>query len=158
MSTPSAFETWHEQLKSAKSEVPEVVLFGQFALLVCIVDKWLTYVGPKSIQEMIVPFTGWVPSMPYMFGLIFTSYMVFGRDRGFHVRQGIIGSLVLYLVLGVIDYFSPRQPDFGNPYLIYSPWRPVWTVAIPLAWILLLVLAPIFRNRATGGSQQFPQD
>jgi len=145
--TPSPYETWRRCLDSSWGARPEIVLFGLFAIPVCAADMWLTFVGPQTIKAATVAFTGWNASMPYLFGLAFAFSLVFGRDHNFRLRLGIVGPLLVYVVFGVIEYALPRGQDFGNPYLQVSPWRPVWTVALPAIWSIVLLLAPIFRGR-----------
>lgn len=147
MSTLLAPETWGRPLLAARSASPEILSYGLFSALVCSADLWLTFVGPQSMKAPTVAFTGWNPSMPYLFGLYFAFSLVFGRDRRFRLRLGLVAPLLVYLVFGVVQNALPRGEDFGNPYLQVSPWRPLWTVALPALWILALTLPPVFRSR-----------
>jgi len=148
MNTWFASAIWRRRREIVRSAPPEIQLYCLFSVLVCSADLWLTFVGPQSIKAMTVPITSWSASMPYLFGLFPAFSLLFGSERPYRLRWGIVAPLLVYLVLGVIQYALPRSPDFGNPYLQINPWQPVWTMVLPVFWILLLLLAPVLRSRA----------
>jgi hypothetical protein len=69
--------------------------------------------------------------MPYLFGLGWVFHLVRTRDRRPAMRWALVAPIVASIAFGVVQSLAPRGPDFGNPYLQVSPWRPVWTVAVP---------------------------
>ena len=95
------------------------------------------------LYEAIVPYTGWSGLTNYLFTLFFAASAIMTRDR--KPIYGVAMLLGLFAIFGVIGIYwhtwgpDAGRPDFGNPYLVYHPWRPVFTVALPVAWLLLLI-------------------
>ena len=148
MNTRPAIESLRPRLDALRSAPPEIVLYGLFALVVSAADMWLTFVGPRSVKEWTVPFTGWVASMPYLFGFFWIYMLIFGRNRErMGSRWGLVGPLLVCVVFGVVEYARRSHgPDFNNPYLRVSVWQPLWTVALPALWTAVLLLAPRVRR------------
>jgi hypothetical protein len=157
MNTLSESATWRHRLEAIRSTPPEAVVYCLFSISVGVADLWLTFVGPQYVKAMTVPFTGWSASMPYLFGLFFSFHLVFGPDRRFRHRLGMVAPLLIYMVSGLVEYALPRGQDFGNPYLQVSPWRPLWTIALPMFWSLLLLLSPVFRDRGIRPLRPLPE-
>jgi len=57
------------------------------------------------------------------------------------VRFAIVLLLLMFILFAYVTTksFQGRE-TFGNPYLIISPWRPVWTMLVPSIWIIVLYL------------------
>ena len=123
----------------------ELRAFAVFSVLVAILGTALPIFGPKHLWEAIVPFTGWTPALGYMFGLFFTFALIYMKSPLWVLRFGIIAPLVLQIIFGLLMMAMSPAKNFGNPYLTVSPWRPVWTVAIPALWIALLLSPRISR-------------
>lgn len=137
-----------EAWKRGMSTQPELILFGVFSLAITLSQVWLSFAAPKLWQEAVTPYTGWSLSMPYMFSLFFTWWAIFAQDVDLKARIGPITFLLMYAVFGLHDYSWMRHlPDFHNPYLTASPWQPMWTVALPMAWVAVLGICPILRRR-----------
>ncbi len=137
-----------EAWKRGMSTQPELILFGVFSVAVAMSDMWLTFAGPKLWWEAVYPYIGGSLATPYMFSLFFTWYAIFAQEVDLKARLCPIGVLVFYAVFGLGIYLWMRQqPSFHNPYLTASPWQPVWTVALPVAWAAVLGLCPIIRRR-----------
>lgn len=149
--TKPTSRSWLYKLATAP---PELAVFGTFCLVVCLADQLTLYLGPKEWRNATVPYTGWAPGNIYLFCLFFTSSLVLMKDepkaeirrqaRG--LRRCIIASLFIIIFFGAQGYLTRSTETFGNPYLAVSDWQPVWTVAVPLAWALILVLFPRFRH------------
>jgi hypothetical protein len=123
----------------------ELRVFATFSILVTILGGVLPIFGPKHLWEAVVPFTGWMPGLGYMFGLFFTFALVYKQSPLLGLRLGIIAPLALQIIFGLMVMAKTSANNFGNPYLTVSPWQPVWTVAIPALWIALL-LSPRMRR------------
>ena len=134
--------SWRDHLTTAP---PEIVLFAVFAIAVSVGQFWLTFMGPKMWREAVAPYTGGTGLMPYLFCVIFACRIIFAGDRDLKTRYGITALLLLGGVFGAGAYLMRPRVNFHNPYLTFSPWQPVWTVALPLAWAALLHLAPALR-------------
>jgi len=87
--------------------------------------------------EIIVPYTGWILFVFYM-GALKNALGACSIKSQISVYW-ILGDLLFLAAFGVIDWllFSDGV-DFGNPYLAYSPLRPLFTIALPLLWIFLI--------------------
>jgi hypothetical protein len=102
------------------------------------------------VSAAIVPYTGWsglsfyLPTVYFALAAIFTS-----QRKLVYVVEVFLGLVVLF---GVFDTFQHTwgteagKPDLGNPYLTYHPYHPLFTVAVPATWLLLL-LSPSVRIR-----------
>lgn len=117
----------------------ELKAFAVFCVLVTVVDFGTMLTGPKTLREAIVPVTGWVGSMGYMFSLYFIFFLILSRAAHWRsMRFAVVTMLLIPMVLGIKDVVGPASPNFNNPYLTISPWRPVWTLVIPALWIAIL--------------------
>jgi hypothetical protein len=96
----------------------------------------------RPFRELVTPYTGWVGAMPYMFALagapvLYVRVRTAGVVRRYIRAQCIV--LLLYVVFGVGDFAMFHNiRDASNPMLNYSLARPIWTVAIPIAWAIAL--------------------
>jgi hypothetical protein len=122
---------------------PALASFLVFALSITAFDVFsftiaaFDMVTPRHLQELIVPYTGWVPSMCYAFSLYFAfSALLTGNTRA---RSAVLIFPVMQVAFGIVSWIGqggPRASD--NPYLRISEWRPLWTIALPLVWLALL--------------------
>jgi hypothetical protein len=53
-------------------------------------------------------------------------------------RLAPVPLFALDVALGIREWIAEVPRPSENPYLRISPWRPLWTVALPVAWILLI--------------------
>lgn len=114
-----------------------LVAYLAFVIVVTIVDLVTTFSGPKSIKYALVPITGWNMSTVYMFSIPFAASLCI--QPSIKMRNALLWFLSLQIVFGLTDFFIPHDDGFGNPYLMVSPWRPVWTVLIPIIWFMILL-------------------
>ena len=114
----------------------ELRVFAVFSTVVTVAGFVLTFLGPKRVSEAIIPFTGWSPNLGYLFGLYFVFALIFSRREA--LRLGVVGPLLVQIVFGLVDLSRSGRENYGNPYLTVSPWRPVWTMAVPAIWVLVL--------------------
>ncbi len=137
-------EAWKQEMRTQ----PELILFGVFSIVITLSELWLTFAGPKLWQEAVIPYTDWIFCAPYMFSISFTWQAIFAQDVNLKARLGPITVLLFYTISGLCMYLWTRQqPNFHNPYLTASPWQPVWTVVLPLAWAAVLGVSPVIRGR-----------
>jgi hypothetical protein len=107
------------------------------------------------VHAATVPFTGWVGGAPYLFALGSWPQLFRGINYVVDVKtlrwylMGSCVTLLIFAAFGVVDFY-----EFGNlrdetsPWLRYHPWRPLWTIGIPLMWCALLWAE---RRRIRGG-------
>ena len=112
---------------------------------------YCVYYAPQ-LNRRIVPFTGWTGLFSYIFTLFFAILARFAPDRKKWIRA-ILLMHVLLTAQGVVDGFRHEwgsQEDFGNPYLMYHPLRPLVTIGLPIVWGLLLISPPMRRWAKSG--------
>jgi hypothetical protein len=143
-------EGWRQRVR----EAPEVAAFGVFSVVITVSNLWLTFAGPMQWREALAPYIGGSLSMPYMFSLFFAWSAIFAPKDDVRSRRAVmaapVGMLLLYAAFGAGEYLWLRHlPDFHNPYLSANPWQPVWTVALPLAWALVIGGGDALRKHKT---------
>lgn len=106
-----------------------VVTFWDCALLLHLTQEW---------HASAVPFTGWNASTFYAFSIVFAVALIFQHRRRRQMTLSITILLVVQIAYGIFQLCQADRPNFGNPYLTVSPWRPVWTILIPTTWIVVL--------------------
>lgn len=101
------------------------------------------------LNAAIIPYTGWSSLGLYLFTLFFAIAAILTPQR--KQVYAVAALLGLFVLLGAIDTYrytlgpEAGTTDFGNPYLIYHPLRPVFTIALPAFWLVLLI-SPIMRK------------
>lgn len=138
------------QTAAGRTEVRAIVprpvqVFLAFSAAVTILELLALAEIFRWLQETLVPFTGWVGAMPYMFALAAWPAFLRGRRdapdvkaRGTYLRAQCV-TLAIATAFGIVDFFlfSGLQ-ESSNPWLRYSPLRPLWTVVTPTAWCVVL--------------------
>jgi hypothetical protein len=94
--------------------------------------------GGLGLREATVPHTGWVPTGPYLSCIFFAVVALWSGSRPF--RRGVMAMLALQVLFGLEEWIRRWPHPSANPYLHISTWRPLWTVATPLAWAAMLLL------------------
>ena len=140
----------------------ELRAFAAFSLATTLVGYGLPVLGPKALWETIVPFTGWTPALGYSFSLYFIGALIFldrtkhNRLRRVGMRWAIILLLAVHIWSGHVGQKLSALNDFGNPYLIVSPWRFIWTQVVPAFWILVLLLPRVKKFTEQSDESQPP--
>ena len=138
----------HNGYRSRFSEAPLLLrAYIAFALAASLLS--LSGFFAPHLSAAIMPFTGWSALSLYMFTLFFAISAIFTSKRTqVYAVAALLGLAVMF---GAFDTFSHTigpaagRPDFGNPYLTYSPWRPLVTMMLPASWGFLL-LSPVMRR------------
>ena len=134
---------WIESFSKKYSLAPlELKFFIVFCVCVTVLSLTIQLLMPNSIEESIIPITGWNMGMAYGFCLIVTLGSMVSR-RGIYrkltAQYGNILLLAVFVVFHLIDLLTWTGGYEDNPYLFRSPWRPVWTIVVPVLWIILLL-------------------
>ena len=145
-------------MRDVVAEPPPLVVtgFAAFCVLatVCEVLLLLYYGLTKSappFYERIVPFVGWVPTIPFTFALYWALVLRF-RPR-FMALLAALGMLSLGVFLGGVTFLSHyHRENYGNPWLTVSGWQLLFTVALPLVWAVLLLSPRVIRFSRAGVS------
>ena len=134
----------------------ELRIYAVFSILVTLLGIALPMVGPRKLWEAVVPFTGWSPALGYMFSLYFTLALIYTKIPAWTLRIGVFAPLTLEILFGLRELSAAPTPNFGNPFLTVSPWRPVWTIVLPAIWMGVVLSPRITRFSALPPSPPNP--
>jgi hypothetical protein len=118
-----------------------------FAVLATVVQSSIFY-APR-FYEVWVPVIGWGGLGLYCFTLQFAVMAMITSGLSFRIDR----FLWIATVYGVADFCMGvvlLTDNSENPYIRYSPWRPLITIGTPLLWIVLLRSAPMRRWNERG--------
>jgi hypothetical protein len=120
-------------------QTPRVVrAFFSFCVAAVSLDLILMLPRLHQLRGSIVPFAGWVPSMPYLFSIsTATRPGLYGGLRNSLFIASVM--LCIYAVFGVAGFVflgGPNQNE--NPWLRISVWYLLWTFVIPVTWAFVL--------------------
>lgn len=130
-------------LGPARARDPVLAAYLLFAVLVTAYDLAFVVTAPfdvpvvRQLHERATPFTDWVPSMSYAFSLYSGFSALNGNARN---RSWVPLFPAMQVALGLLSWFGlgGARPS-PNAFLRISPWRPLWTIALPLVWVALLL-------------------
>jgi hypothetical protein len=123
----------------ALSAMPSVLLvYVVFVVAVMLTDFVFLRLASESFRASLVPYTGWLVSGNYGFTAIFALALMFQQQNRRAIRFSITFILVIQIAFAIYTQSQSGRPNFANPYLTISPWRPVWTILVPSIWIILL--------------------
>jgi hypothetical protein len=123
---------------NALASAPSALLaYWAFALVVSLAQLLFLFPGLEPLRARVVPYTGWLVGGGYMATLAFVPPLIFQHRWRPALRTfGLTLQLVFGLIVpGLLALSRIGAEDFGNPYLTISPWQPVWTILLPMAWI-----------------------
>ena len=118
---------------------PVLLSFALFSTIVSVADLWVTLIGPKWMKAELIQYTSWLASGPYLFCSLFAWYPLLTGGHRRRMRLPLLGSLLMGIWSGY-SFYQLRGQDFGNPYLRVSRWQPIWTMAIPAMWAVIILL------------------
>ena len=131
--------------------------FLLFSVIATVIASSVFYA--PHFDELIVPFTGWSGLSIYMFTLMGVIMAMFTPYR--KAIYDIAGMLALIAVFGLFDTYDHTwgsracREDYGNPYLMYHPLRPLINIVLPLFWMTLLI-SPAMKRWVKSGDQPVP--
>jgi hypothetical protein len=108
-----------------------------FAVAVTAFEVMMVFSRNDQLLSLLTPYTGWNLAMFYSFTVFFAFAIAYIPTRRNVMRFAVILQLLFSILAGNADLYQRSTDTFGNPYLIISPWRPVWTMALPAFWIVL---------------------
>jgi hypothetical protein len=134
-------------------------MFIYFCIAVSLFSYLSLFVLPKYIKEAIIPITGWGLGDLYLFPLIVAFGAMFrNRDSiGFSMFYILHFMLFSFILFGAYDFYTYTGEFEGNPYLYHSPWRPFWTMGVPLFWMIVLLSPKVrsyFKFQSLGESER----
>ena len=122
-------------LRNAVSEAPLALkAFVGFSLVAVAAEVALFFNG--ELRAAVLPHTGWVPSMAYLFGIVMVLALMMGRSRW--QLFWLSAALGVYMLIQGSAMIGRIGVEDANPYLYVSWWRPIWVLVIPGMWIAVL--------------------
>jgi hypothetical protein len=141
---------------SIKNNPLDIKLLLLFSILMTLSNKFLRLESNKDFYEKIIPHTGWSPARGYFIFIVFIiiwSYTIKNQQRStLFLRGYFIFTFAVQLFRGITDWNSVLPEDYTNtnPYLRYDSLRPLFTIALPLFWVLIIIgsqLNDYFNNK-----------
>jgi hypothetical protein len=120
----------------------ELRVYFIFSIVVSLLSI-LIPVASSVLWEKIVPSFGWIPAVPYMFSIFMIYALIYNKSikaKKDQVRNAIIRMLTIQISYGlVIIIFNAviRENQSQNPYLTIHWFQPIWTILIPVIWIII---------------------
>ncbi|MGL2965283.1 hypothetical protein [Flavobacterium sp. XGLA_31] len=140
----------------------DVIAFFLFASVVTFFSFYLNLDSNKELKASLIPYTGWGFGRGYFFPLFFIPLSLFSFNTSIAKTLGIIRILVIMSMLlnaydGIQDWLQIVPEDYTNPnpYLRYDALTPVYTIATPLFWILLMA-GMLLRNYLKSKKESIP--
>jgi hypothetical protein len=95
-----------------------ITAFDVFSLIIAAFDM----VAARRLQELVVPYTGWVPSMCYAFSLYFAFSALFTENA--RARSTVLIFPAMQVAFGIASWIGQGGArESENPYLRISEWR-----------------------------------
>jgi len=135
-----SWTTLSSRFFSAPIELRSFLVFSTAVSLFQLSFQFLFGLG--TIKESIIPITGWLMAQGYIFTLFFIFSLVFfsgTAGQRIRFRLAVVALLAINVLYGIYGIPFYGDNDYGNPYLIISKWRPVWTIVLPSFWMVLLM-------------------
>ena len=108
-----------------------------FSALTSIFSGYYYMLANESLRDALVPHVGWIGLFFYIYLLFFSAMLIATRKD--KLRKITIFTFLFFVCYGLLNLFIHFGKDnYGNPYLTYGVYRPVWDIAIPLFWIFIL--------------------
>ena len=130
---------------SLKNNPLDIKLLLLFSTLMTLASKFIDLESNKDLYITIIPYTGWSPGRYYFMFIVFIiiwSYTIKNQQRSsLFLRGYFIFTFAVQLFRGITDWNSVLPEDYTNtnPYLRYDSLRPLFTIALPLFWILIII-------------------
>ncbi len=123
--------------------------YSVFAVVMTLANFSVFVRFAPQLYRSISPYLGGL-GMIYMFTFFFVFAAISTPQRKLlYAVVMLIGLGVLFGVMDLGRHLAMSTETFvaikDNPYLAYAPLRPVVTIVVPLAWVLLL-LSPVMRK------------
>ena len=141
---------------SLKNNPLDIKLLLLFSTLMTLASKFIDLESNKDLYITIIPYTGWSPGRYYFMFIVFIiiwSYTIKNQQRStLFLRGYFFFTFAVQLFRGITDWNSVLPEDYTNtnPYLRYDSLRPLFTIALPLFWILIIIgsqLNDYFNNK-----------
>jgi hypothetical protein len=137
-------ETVNEVLINIKKNPLDIKLLLLFSIVITFISELIQLDSNQNLFVSIIPFTGWSPGREYkmiFFFIILYSYIFRNHQKRLLILRGICTFYIgLSLYDGVSDWNTILPEDYTNPnpYLRNDSLRPIYTICLPLIWLLII--------------------
>lgn len=127
--------------KKISSAPPELKAFMVFALVAAVTQFVIMFFCPFEIRRIYAEKIGVLTSSSYMFSLIFVFLPV---TSGFKIKLAVARwGIVMPMIVGVVNccllYLNIIHD--GGRFIKSGYWGLIWSVVIPIIWILVILLS-----------------
>ncbi len=137
-------ETAKEVLTSVNKNPLDIKLLLLFSIVIVFISELIQLDSNRDLYQSIIPYTGWSPGREYK--MIFFFIILYSYTFRNHQKKLLIIRVmsVIYMVFslydGISDWTTILPEDFtnANPYLRYDPLRTIYTICLPLIWLLII--------------------
>lgn len=149
-------ETVNEVLINIKKNPLDIKLLLLFSIVMTLISVFIRLDSNQDLYQSVIPFIGWSPGREYkmiFFFIILYSYIFRNHKKRLLFIRGIcIYFIGFSLYDGISDWITVLPDDYtnSNPYLRIDPIRPIFTIALPLFWIIVITgsqLNDYFNNK-----------
>ena len=138
-----------------KKQYWSTVPLGLIALLIfsaasTIFSVYHYFYASDELRAIIVPHVGWIGTYIYFMFFMFSILLVVSRQT--KLRKNIVFGFLLLTCYGIFNYYvSQGRDNYGNPYLTYGAYKPIWDIVIPLLWLVVLTSKPVKKYCSSSG-------
>jgi hypothetical protein len=135
----------------------DIVVFFIFCLAITTFSFYLNLEINKELKSSLIPYTGWGFGRGYLSALFFILLGLLSSKSSVNRTLQVVRIFIILLMLlnvygGVQDWLSVTPEDYTNPnpYLRYDKLTPIYTIATPLFWILIMTVTLLwnyFKNK-----------
>ena len=148
----------NSSVSSVLKKLPyDIIVFFIFCIAITTFSFYLRLDINKELKASLMPYTGWGFGRGYMSAMLFIVIgLMFSKSSTSRTLQ-VLRILIIVLMSinvydGVQDYLSIAPEDYTNPnpYLRYDTLTPIYTIATPLFWTLLMTITLLwnyFKNK-----------
>ncbi len=127
---------WHKPEEWREAPI-EVRAFMWFSFVTVVVEVVLLG-GLSDLRDSLNPYLGRDSAFIYLCGAPIA--MSLCRTREIRLRSILLAAIILWIVMTLVRFWShPQRAGETDPSRMVGPVQLIWTVGIPLIWILVLL-------------------
>lgn len=149
-------EIVNEVLINIKKNPLDIKLLLLFSIVMTLISVFIRLDSNQDLYQSVIPFTGWSPGRDYR--MIFFFIILYSYTFRNHQKKLLIIRVMSVIFIGfpfyygISDWITVLPDDYtnSNPYLRIDPIRPIFTIALPLFWIIVITgsqLNDYFNNK-----------
>jgi hypothetical protein len=155
----------NSSVSSVLKKLPyDIIAFFIFCLAITTFSFYLRLDLNKELKSSLMPYTGWGFGRGYMTAMLFILIGLMSSKSSTSKTLQVLRILVIVLMSinvydGIQDWLRMTPEDYTNPnpYLRYDTLTPIYTIATPLFWIMVMMIFLIwnyFKNKKTTNHQE----